>query len=196
MIKHKWIKIMGTLVAVTALSAILAVTVFAAVNVDPPFDTKSPGLGIADIVIVTDSSDGTNITVVLDTRTLLGNAPKYRVHFDYKDGLADVADRNNDTFVNAADFCFTTSDDTSKRHRGRDTGPGSWVQTGNNQLTLTVPYAALLENDNSPIDPGDTVFIWVDTQLRGVQDRAPDTDATDGCAKPELIGEVIVHVLN
>lgn len=69
MIKHKWIKIMGTLVAVTALSAMLAVTVFAAVNADPPFDTKTPGLGIADIVSVTDSSDGTNITVVLDIVT-------------------------------------------------------------------------------------------------------------------------------
>lgn len=35
------------------------------------------------------------------------------------------------------------------------------------------------------------MFIWADTQDKGIVDRAPNTDASDGCADPELDTEVL-----
>ena len=36
------------------------------------------------------------------------------------------------------------------------------------------------------------VLIWVDTQFRGINDRAPDTLTNgDTCSKPQVIGEVL-----
>lgn len=162
----------------------------------PVADTDDAVADAADILALRASSDGSDITVELDLDGASASRFKYRIHFDYKNGMADDADRNDDGFVDGLDFCFTTSDDTSKLHRNKETGPGSWDGAGTAFLTLTVPYGDLTENDLSAIDPGDTVFIWADTQRKGIQDRAPDTDDGNGCAKPESTGEVLELVLN
>ncbi len=73
-------------------------------------------------------------------------------------------------------------------HKGsKDTGPGLIAVDGNT-LTYTVTLAEL------GLDPslGDTeVHIWADTEQKGVQDRAPNTDATDGCDEPQNTDEVL-----
>jgi Protein of unknown function (DUF1554) len=48
---------------------------------------------------------------------------------------------------------------------------------------------------NPALTAGDTVFIWADTQLKGIVDRAPNTDASDGCADPEVPAEVLALLL-
>ena len=149
-----------------------------------------------DIESVVATSDGSVITVVV---TLCGNivqGTKYRVHFDYADPLFSVSgttgDRNGDTVIDGNDFCATTSDDTMMlvRRGGGDkiTGPSTTadpIDPDTNVLTYTVKYSDL------NVLAGNTVAIWVDTQNKGIVDRAPNTDDSDGCSKPENENEVI-----
>ena len=48
---------------------------------------------------------------------------------------------------------------------------------------------------NLDLQVGDTIFVWADAHFKGIQDRAPDTDDTNGCAKPEVAGEFVELVL-
>ncbi len=152
------------------------------------------GSGSQDIASLEASFDeGTeHITVVL---TLCANADsktKYRVHFDHTAPFATDCDRNGDTICDpdGDDFCVTTSDDTMM-HRGRkDRGPGQ-ILVAANVLTYWVSMAEL----NLDLQVGDTIFVWADTQSKGIQDRAPDTDDADGCAKPEVAGEFVELML-
>jgi len=41
------------------------------------------------------------------------------------------------------------------------------------------------------IVPGAYLATWVDVHKKGIRDRAPDTNADDGCAKPQVIGEAL-----
>jgi hypothetical protein len=175
MFRHKRICIAGAM----WLSGMLAASAYAQVSVTDPDDAVD---GEADIRELWADSDGTNIYVELVLDGQPGNKVKYRMHFDYKDGLATD---NPD--------CLTTSDDTSKLggpHLDKQTGPGSWNDDGTLSLFLTVPYT-----DLDGVAAGDDVFIWADTHRRGIQDRAPDTYGDDGCSKPQLIGEVLVLTL-
>ncbi len=191
MFRQKWICIAGAM----SLSGLLAASAYALVSVTDGNDAVADE---ADILELLADSDGTNIDVELVLDGEPGNKVKYRIHFDYKDGLATDADRDNDGDVDDDDFCFTTSDDTSKLggpHLGKQTGPGSWddpVDNGDGtwSLFLRVPYT-----DLDGVAAGDEVFIWADTHRKGIQDRAPDTDGDDGCSKPEVIGEVLVLTL-
>ena len=71
--------------------------------------------------------------------------------------------------------------------RGRkDTGPGSIVANAE-KLTFTVSVDEL----NPLLDLGDTVYIWADTQYKGIADRAPNTEAGYGCSQPEVASEVL-----
>jgi len=206
--KHKWLKIMGILVGVMALTSIFTMSVFA--FVDTAADTDDAVADAADILNLSISSAASVITVdlILDGNT--DNKFKYRVHFDTLGATAqDFAITNTET---GAD-CRTTSDDTSKRFKNnKQTGPGSWaaaVNIGDSafdgtdgdddfRLRLTVPYSALTETDLSQVDAGDVIYIWADTQWKGSVDRAPDnfTDGSDFCEEPQGIGEVVQHTLN
>ena len=116
---------------------------------------------------------------------------KYRVHFDHTPPFFDDADRNGDGVVDLNDVCATTSDDGMKRFKGKDTGPGS-ITLINNTLTFEVPVDDL----NPMLALGDTVYIWADTQFKGINDGAPNKESGDGCPKPEVAGEVISLELN
>jgi hypothetical protein len=125
--------------------------------------------------------------------TLCGNADdetKYRVHFDHTAPFATDPDRNGDGFITPDDFCVTTSDNTMMHRSKKDTGPGQ-IMVYDNVLTYRVTLAELRPG----LEIGDTIFVWADTQYKGLQDRAPDTDASDGCAKPEAESELIELVL-
>ena len=80
-----------------------------------------------------------------------------------------------------------------KRHGSRDTGPGTITQPEDNMLCYKVNYSELNKNGKT-LTSGDTVLIWVDTQYRGINDRAPDTQ--EPCSKPQSLGEVLVLTLS
>ena len=158
-----------------------------------------------DIKTVEASSDGTEIEVVVTLCGPIENKTKLRVHFDYEDARFDDPDRNHDETVDEDDFCFTTSDDGMMLARN---GGGNDKTTGASTtatpididvtdsdmpvLTYTVKYSDLDgANDDVVLGTDDMVAIWVDAHDKGVADRAPDTDDTDGCAKPEAAEEVI-----
>lgn len=60
-------------------------------------------------------------------------------------------------------------------------------------LTYTVKYSDLDgANDDVVLGTGDIIAIWVDAQDKGIPDRAPNTDDTNGRTEPETSEEVIV----
>ncbi len=178
------------------------------------FDACSDGLKTAgtDIKSVEVTSDGSVLTVAVTLCGAIDNKTKIRVHYDYEDPLFDVpgtADRNGDGFITAADVCATTSDDTEILARsggGNDkiTGPSTTAtpididMSDPNMpvLTYTVNYSDLDGSDSVALSTDDTVAVWVDAHDKGIADRAPDTDDSDGCSKPETANEVIEHMLN
>jgi hypothetical protein len=88
--------------------------------------------------------------------------------------------------VDANDVCATTSDRGMMRTGTKNTGPGTITVDG-----FTLSYEVSLAALNPALTVGDTVYIWADTQARGIVDRAPNTDASDGCADPEEDTEVL-----
>lgn len=110
------------------------------------------------------------------------NRAKYRVHFDSQAPY----------FYQGAD-CETTSDDTAMyrprsadENDGRFTGPDAAMTFMKNDVMIwEFDYEALGVNE------GDYVAVWLDIHKKGIQDRAPDTDDTDGCAKPRDMYEVL-----
>ena len=178
-------------VAALTFGLIIAVAALAASN---PIDDTGDGItGPGGIDMLSATSDGTNIEVVLTLNAAPANGFKYRVHFDYTAGLATSADRNDDGVEDGSDFCFTTSDDTMKlsvrRGNMKETGPGD-ISVNGAVVTYTVSYAEL------GLNPNDEVLIWADSHNKGIRDRAPDTDDLDDCAKPESVDEVLELTLS
>lgn len=151
------------------------------------------GEGSQDIESLSASFDAATHTITVDL-TLCAEADtktKYRVHFDHTAPFATDLNRNGDTVINDDDFCVTTSD-SGMMHRGkRDTGPGAIAVDGKH-LSYWVSMADL----NPALAIGDTILVWADTQDKGIVDRAPNTDDSDGCSKPEVTGEFVALVLN
>jgi len=120
------------------------------------------------------------------------NKTKYRVRFDHTAPFFDEADRNGDQVVDANDICFNTADDTMAFGRKKATnkimGPGL-VDVNAKPLTFRVAV-----NDLG-LTLGYTVFIWAETQLKSIKDRAPNTVSDDGCSKPEADAEVVALTL-
>jgi hypothetical protein len=150
------------------------------------------------------TTDKITVEVVLCAFGAVDDKTKYRVHFDYKHLVFQdplwVEVIGPDTVPNGG--CVTTSDDTIKLFKGdRTTGPESDEEVSITEgtdpvktiLTFEVDYADL-KVGTTPLDTGDIVYIWVDTQHKGIQDRAPSTD--DACSKPNECDEVIRHTLN
>ncbi len=129
---------------------------------------------------------------------------KYRLHIDHKD---PAGGRYGDEHVfepddeDGLDDCETSDDDgvmyrVHKNGRKRVYGPGTVAYVDGSlrdTLTFNVPYAGLLDDQETPaaVATDNVVHLWVDIQQKGICDRAPDTDDTDGCAKPEISAEVI-----
>jgi len=171
-------------------------------------DTCEVGGGADDIynlaAIFDDNgnSDPTDDEIVVEMRLCddpTGTRTKYRVHFDHTPPLFSVdgttEDRNGDSNIDEDDFCATTSDDTMMRRRNKDTGPGI-IEFVEDAGMFFLIYTVLVDDLNPSLLLDDTVYIWADTQLKGIIDRAPDTDAlSDDCAKPEVETEVVALTL-
>lgn len=177
---------------ITILAALVFVAAFGfGMTAEAQDDCDVGGAG-NDVFSISPTSDGTNlvVTVVLCANALAN--VKYRLHIDHKDpnDLDTDAETNEpDTLIGENASCLTTSDDTMKRRGNKDTGPG--VITGaDNILIYTVSYVDL------SLFAGDFVLLWVDTQYKGINDRAPTTEGGDGCSKPQVAGEVIEHQLS
>ena len=174
-------------------------------------DSACDPSGDNDIKSVSATSSGGNIVV---TVTLCGDfdddAPntkgkrmvKYRLHIDHKSPVgARYADDHVFTMDDEVDLddCETSDDDgvmyrVHKNGTGKVYGPGTVDDTTfSDVLVFTVPYAGLLDDQETPVAVAtdDVVHLWVDVQQKGICDRAPNTDDTDGCAKPEIPDEVI-----
>jgi len=156
------------------------------------------GGGGDDVDSVLAYSDGTTIFVHLNLCDDIDPKVKYRVHFDYTDRTnqdLDDTDEAPDTPDNTG--CKTTSDDTMMRrvHKGnpKDTGPGM-ITSERDMLWYEVDYNELTKNGAS-LGTNDQVLIWVDTQFKGSNDRAPTTEGGDSCSKPQNLGEVLAITL-
>ncbi len=111
---------------------------------------------------------------------------KYRAHFDHTAPFAPDPDSNGDTFINDDDICVSTDDDGMMHRANKDNGPGT-ISVAGTELTYVVNMAEL----DLDLEIGDTILVWADIQNKGIKDRAPDTNASDGCDKPEVAGEYI-----
>ncbi len=154
-------------------------------------ESVSATSGAGDIV-VTVVTCGAFDDIIAEPRMI-----KYRLHIDHKspggarypDGHVFTADDED-----GLDDCETSSDDgvmfrVHKNGNTRVYGPGSVVEDNTDPwtLTFTVPYAGLLDDETVPgaVAAGDVVHLWMDVQQKQICDRAPDTDDSDLCAKPE-----------
>lgn len=151
------------------------------------------GSGSQDIesLVASFNEETGDITVELTLCEAADDMTKYRVHYDHTAPFATDPDRNGDGNINDEDFCVTTSDDTMMHRGKRDTGPGEITVDGN--LLIYVVSMSALSPD---LSVGDTIFVWADTHYKGIRDRAPDTDASDECSKPEVEGEFVELVLS
>lgn len=127
--------------------------------------------------------------VTLTTCGPVDPAVKYRVRFDhvvnqveYPKGSATLVDA---TLTGGNPYCLAVSDDQMMLHK-KAAGPGSITVSGRNIL-YTVKRSEL----SPAIPPGRVVRIWAETQSKKRLDRAPDTDATDSCAAPQYLTEVL-----
>lgn len=122
-------------------------------------------------------------------------AIKYRVRFDhvvnqeeYPKGSGTLVDA---TLSSGNPYCLAVSDDQMMLHK-KAAGPGT-ITVGDRTITFTVKRSEL----SSAVPPGRLVRIWAETQDKKRVDRAPDTDATDRCADPQYLTEVLQQtVLN
>ncbi len=142
------------------------------------------------------NSNGTTIFIHMTLCGELKNGTKYRVHLDHIAPFATDPDLREsevctltETYDPGNTLKGTTSDDTMihairRNGNSKDTGPGIIMSDGN-MLWYEVSY------DELGLNPGDQVLVWADTQARGIVDRAPDTNDSDGCSKPTGSGEVL-----
>ncbi len=188
-------------------------------------DDVAAGEGtITDIESVSATSGGGNIVVtvvtcsafddIIDEKRMI----KYRLHIDHK---SPEGDRYEDGHVFTADDevalddCETSSDDgvMFRVHKNKAVGSSSEFNTSNGRvygpgtvaedntdpwtLTFTVPYAGLLDDETEPgaVAAGDVVHLWMDVQQKQICDRAPNTDDSDGCSKPDNAVEVLTIIL-
>jgi hypothetical protein len=176
----------------------------------PGHDTCEVGGGVDDIYNLSaqfddnGNADSTDDVIVVELELCAdpnqsGNRTKYRVHFDHTtplfsvDGTSD--DRDGDTVIDESDLCATTSDDGMARRGNKDTGPGIIEFIEEDGMFFLV-FTVLVDDLNPSLVLDDTVYIWADTQRKGIIDQTPDTDAlSDGCAKPEVEAEVVALTL-
>lgn len=118
---------------------------------------------------------------------------KYRVRFDhvvnqeeYPKGSGTLVDA---TLSSGNPYCLAVSDDQMMLHK-KTAGPGTITVSGRD-IIYTVKRSEL----SSAIPPGRVVRIWAETQDKKRVDRAPDTDASDSCAAPQYLTEVLQQVV-
>jgi hypothetical protein len=178
-------------------------------RVDDPIDARN------DVDILSASydtaSDSIEVCAVLCEDECMPRS-QYRFHFDYdmNNGMASYLspeDRDEGlcSISSIENFTGTTSDDTVRFVCGNDgmnyrkvTGPAEDCTPVNEdgEFCCTVALSSLIREDGSTLQECDAVDIWMDAQNKGKQDRAPDTDDSDGCSKPTGIEEVLPFVVD
>lgn len=158
-------------------------------------DTCDIGVGPNDIETATTSYDGVADEVVVEIVLCADpeNKTWYRVYFDYEDTTNLDGDGNDDgpDTLDLNPHCVRTQDDRMI-HRGmQDRGPGMIDVLGS-----TLTFRVSVDELNPFPELGDTVLIWADTKFKNVTDKAPNTETGDGCARPEVTGEVLSLELN
>jgi hypothetical protein len=106
---------------------------------------------------------------------------KYQVHLDHTPPLATDG------------ACADEQDDTLTWRETKATGPGAFYYDDEFEAFDVGLYYAIfnLSELNPGIGIGDTVALWATAKNRGVMDRVPDTDGSDGCSEPQTPGEVV-----
>jgi hypothetical protein len=167
----------------------------------------------ADIDILSVSYDEESITVCAKLCSAEeGCMPgmKYRFHLDYDpaNGMAsELEGRNEDSckMTLLGNLTGTTSDDTISFVCGKNginpkrvTGPAEFCTPvdANGEFCCMVPIYDLVRQDGTGIEECDPIDIWIDTQKKGIHDRAPDTYGEDGCSKPTGPEEVLLGVFD
>jgi PKD repeat protein len=132
---------------------------------------------------------------------------QYRFHFDYDmeaNGMASsLPDRDEDSckISSIGNFTGTTSDDIIRFLCDRDginykkvTGPAENCTPvdEDGKFCCTVALESLVREDGSMVQECDAIDIWIDAHKKCIQDRAPDTNDSDGCSKPTGADEVLL----
>lgn len=110
-----------------------------------------------------------------------GKETKYQVHLDHTPPLATDG------------ACADEQDDTLTWRETKATGPGAFYYDDEFEAyDVGLYYAIFNLSELKPgIEIGDTVALWATAKNRGVMDRVPDTDGSDGCSNPQTPGEVV-----
>lgn len=189
-----------TLMTVAALTLIAlaspATAYHGTEDIDGCGDAQTKGTDILALSVVSKSTTGDDgwITVEMALCGAPVKGAKYRVHFDYKD---EVASARNPA-------CRTTSD-TIAVHTGgaAETKNGGPVAITVDKTTVThsrgtgtvtlEKYSIVfrVRYQDLGIFAGDDLEVWADIEMKGIADRAPNTNGGDGCAKPQEGAEVL-----
>ena len=189
-----------TIVAAMAVIALASpATAYHGVEVtDKCGDARAKGADISVLSVISKAGSGEDglITVEMALCGAPVKGAKYRVHFDYKDEFASgrntACRTTSDTiavYANGAaeaknDGPVAITVDKSTMIKTRATGPGT-VTLERYSIVYRVRYKDL------GLFAGDDLEVWADIQSNGVADRAPNTNAGDGCAKPQDEEEVL-----
>lgn len=187
-----------TTVAALAMFALAspATAYHATGDIDGCGDAPTKGTDISSLNVSSKAVSGEDgvITVEMNLCGAPVKGAKYRVHFDYKGEFA--SSRN--------EACKTLSD-TIGIHSG-----GSAASKNGSPVIINLDKASMSYSRDSGtvtvekysivfrvryqdlgVFSGDDMEIWADIQSDGVADRAPNTDGSDGCAKPQDGDEVL-----
>jgi hypothetical protein len=194
---------------------VLSGAAFAAQELDDTCKESDLGYidGRADVEILSVSYAEDSITVCAKLcGASLGCVPgmKYRAHLDYDvaNGMASELDGRDDdscAISTIGNPTGTTSDDTISFVCGRDgvnprrvTGPAEFCTPvdAEGEFCCLVSVLDLVRQDGTIVEECNPIDIWIDTQKKGIQDRAPDTDGEDGCSKPTGPEEVLLGVFD
>ena len=186
-----------TVAALTLIALAFPATAYHGTEViDGCGDARAKGTDISVLSVISKSTTGDDglITVEMALCGAPVKGAKYRVHFDYKD---EVASARNPA-------CRTTSD-TIAVHTGgaAETKNGGPVAITVDKTTVThsrgtgtvtlEKYSIVfrVRYQDLGIFVSDDLEVWADTEMKGIADRAPNTDGGDGCAKPQEGAEVL-----
>jgi hypothetical protein len=173
-----------------AVATALLVTAAAALAQTVNDGCGDAGGGGGDVDRVSASFDPVLDEMVVNVRTCGPVSPttKYRLRIDHYVNQEQYP-AGSGIFIDAIlsdgnPHCLDVADLQAMWNRKKGVGPGS-VSVSGNTLEFRVKPAEF----QPPVPSGRSVRLWVEAQTKGLVDRAPNTNASDGCAAPQYLGE-------